>query len=82
MLVVKKVQSASYGVKVNPGYEILFRLMDGLQSDAGPRYWIKEYSAEGDIGDMGEELGQIATEVKIAFPMSHNTLTIAEEYLQ
>ena len=24
------------------------------------------------IGDTGEELGQIATEVKIAFPMSHN----------
>ena len=22
-------------VKVNPGYEILFRLMDGLRSDAG-----------------------------------------------
>ena len=41
-------------VKVNPDYEILFRLMDGLQSDAGRRYWIKEYSAEGDIGDMGK----------------------------
>ena len=28
--------------------------MDGLQSDPGRRYWIKEYSAEGDIGDMGK----------------------------
>jgi hypothetical protein len=56
--------------------------MDGLQSDAGRRYWIKEYSAEGDIGDMGEELGQMATEVKIAFPVSHNILTITEEYIQ
>ncbi len=69
-------------VKDNPDYEILFRLMDGLQSDAGRRYWIKEYSAEVDIVDMGEELGQIATEVKIAFPVSHNTLTIVEEYVQ
>ena len=69
-------------VKVNPDYEILFRLMDGLQSDAGRRYWIKEYSAEGDIGDMGEELGQMATEVKIPFQMSHNSLTSIEEYVK
>jgi hypothetical protein len=76
-------------VKVNPDYEILFRLIDGLQSDAGRRYWIKEYSAEGDIGDMGEELGQMATEVKIDFPLSGktctclaNSLTIVEEYVQ
>jgi hypothetical protein len=69
-------------VKVNPDYEILFRLMDGLQSDAGRRYWINEYSVEGDIGDIKEDLGQMATEVKIAFPVSHNTLTIIEEYVQ
>src|SRR3990170_3180855 len=31
-------------VKVNPDYEILFRLMDGLQPDAGRRYWIKGHS--------------------------------------
>lgn len=39
-------------VKVNTDYEILFRLMDGLQSDAGRRYWIREQGAEVDIGDM------------------------------
>jgi len=33
-------------VKVNPDYEILFRLMEGLQPDAGRRYWIREYSAK------------------------------------
>ncbi len=59
-------------VKVNPDYEILIRLMDGLQPDAGRRYWIREYSVEEDIGDIGEELGQKETEVKIALPMSHN----------
>lgn len=69
-------------VKVNPDYEILFRLMDGLQPDAGRRYWIREYSAEEDIGDIGEELGQMETEVKIALPMSHNVLTIVEEHVQ
>jgi hypothetical protein len=66
-------------VKVNPDYEILFRLMDGLQPDAGRRYWIREHSAEVDIGDIGEELRQMGTEVKIALPMSHNSLTKAEE---
>ena len=69
-------------VKVNPDYEILFRLMDGLQPDAGRRYWIREYGAEEDIGDIGEELGQMETEVKIALPMSHNVLTSIEEYVQ
>jgi hypothetical protein len=69
-------------VKVNPDYEILFRLMDGLQPDAGRRYWIREYSAEEDIGDIGEELGQMETEVKIALPMSHNVLTSVEEYVK
>ena len=69
-------------VKVNPDYEILFRLMDGLQPDAMRRYWIREHSAEVDIVDIGEGLGQMATEVKIVFPMSHNSLTTIEEYVQ
>jgi hypothetical protein len=69
-------------VKVNPDYEILFRLMDGLRADIGRRYWIKDNSADGDICDPGEDMGQMATEVKIVFPMSHNVLTIVEEYVQ
>jgi hypothetical protein len=56
--------------------------MDGLQPDAMRRYWIREHSAEVDIVDIGEGLGQMATEVKIAFPMSHNSLTTIEEYVQ
>ena len=36
-------------VKVNPDYEILFRLMDGLYPEAGRRYWIREHGAEVDI---------------------------------
>jgi hypothetical protein len=69
-------------VKVNPDYEILFRLMNRLCPDAGRRYWIRVQGAEGNIVDIGEELGQIAIEVKIAFPMSHNSLTTIEEYVQ
>ena len=60
-------------VKVNPDYEILFRLMDRLRPDAGRRYWIRERVAEGNIVDIGEEMRQKVTEVKIAFTMSHNT---------
>jgi hypothetical protein len=38
--------------------------------------------ASEDICDIEEDLGQIATEVKIALPVSHNVLTIVEEYVQ
>ena len=69
-------------VKVNPDYEILFRLMDGLKPDAGRRYWIRDHGAEVDIVDIGEDLGHMATEVKITLPMSHNVLTGVEEYIQ
>ena len=69
-------------VKVNPDYEILFRLMDRLRPDTERRYWIRAQGAEGNIVDIGEDLAQIATEVKIAFPVSHNTLTSVEEYVQ
>jgi hypothetical protein len=62
-------------VKVNPDYEILFRLMDGLRPDAERRYWIREHGAEGVIVDIGEDLGQEGMEVKIAFPVSDKTYT-------
>ena len=69
-------------VKVNPDFEILFRLMDGLRADTERRYWTKDHSAEVNICDIREDLGQMGTEVKIFLPMSHNTLTSAEEYVQ
>jgi ferredoxin len=69
-------------VKVNPDYEILFRLMDGHRPDTERRYWIREPGKDGNICDIGEEMRQMATEVKIAFPVSHNTLTIVEEYVR
>ena len=42
----------------------------------------RDTGVEMNIVDTGEELGQMATEVKIAFPMSNNVLTIVEEYVQ
>ncbi len=69
-------------VKVKPDYEILFRLIDGLDPGAERRYWIREKGTEGNIGDIREHLGQIETGVKISLPVSHNALTIAEEYVQ
>jgi hypothetical protein len=38
--------------------------------------------AESDMCVTGEDMGQMEPEVKIAPPMSHNTLTSVEEYVQ
>ena len=51
--------------------------MDGLTADT-----VREEVAIVGIGDTGEELGQMATEVKIPFQRSHNSLTSIEEYVK
>ena len=53
-------------VKANQDYEILFRLMDGLRPDTERRYWILKHGTDEDICDIGEDLGQMTTGVKIA----------------
>jgi hypothetical protein len=68
-------------VKVKPDYEILFRLMGGLEAGTERRYLISEQETEELIGDIGEDMEQMETEVKISLPMSHN-MTKAEEYVQ
>ena len=60
----------------------VFSILDGLRLDNGRRYWISEQGIEVNTCDMGEDMGYTVTEVKIALPMSHNTLTSAEEYMQ
>ena len=65
-------------VKVNPDYEILFRLMDGLRPDTERRYWIREHGKDGNICDNGK----IMTGVNISFSVSHNTMTSVEEYMR
>ena len=52
--------------------------MDGLRHDTQRSYWIREPVAEGESGeivDIGEGLGQMMTEVKIAYPLSDKTST-------
>jgi len=66
---VSNLPSAAVDVAVQRTY---------IRNGAGRRYWIREQCAEGKIVEIGEEIGPIATEVKIAFPMSHNVLTRIE----
>jgi len=70
------------GSRVCLNCEPLFSFLDGLRADTGRRYWISEQGTEVNTCDMGEDNGHIGTEVKIALPMSHNYLTIAEEHIQ
>jgi hypothetical protein len=49
--------------------------------DEQRRFWIAYPEADEDICDIREDMGQIATEVKIPSPMSHNALTSVEEYV-
>ena len=44
-------------VKVNPNFDILFKLLDGLRADTGRRYWIIELSIEVNTCDIGEDMG-------------------------
>lgn len=69
-------------VKARPDFDVLFQLLHNLQVDDRRRFWILYPVADEDICDIENELGQIATEVKIVLPVSHNTSTIAEEYIQ
>ena len=62
-------------VKVRPDYELLFSILDGLRVSIRYSFWMSEQSTEVNTCDMGEDLGLTVTEVKIAFPMAHNTLT-------
>ena len=69
-------------VKARPDFDVLFQLLHNLQVDDRRRFWILYPVADEDICDIGNELGQIATEVKIALSVSHNTFTSVEEYIQ
>jgi hypothetical protein len=61
---------------------LLFSFLDGLLADTEWRYWIGEHVIEVNICDIGKDMGPTVKEVKIALPMSHNSLTIAEEHIQ
>jgi hypothetical protein len=69
-------------VKARPDYEPLFSILDGIRQDADRRFWIERLEASKDNCDIEEDTGQMSTGVKILLPMSHNTLTIADEYIK
>lgn len=69
-------------VKDRPDYEPLFSILDGLRLDGERRYWIQHRETEGNISDIDVNTGQMSSGVKIALQMSHNTLTITEEYIR
>jgi len=69
-------------VKPRPDYEPIFSILDGLRLDSERRYWIERKETEGNISDIQLDIGQMSTSVEILLPMSHNTLTISEEYIK
>ena len=70
------------GVRACLNCEPLFSFLDGLRVSIRHSFWISEQSIEVDTCDMGEDMGHTVKEVKIAFQMSHNTLTSVKEYVQ
>ena len=69
-------------IKARPDFDVLFQLLNNLRVDEQRRFWIVYQEADEDACDRREDLGQEGMDVKIAFPVSHNTLTIVEEYVQ
>ena len=71
-----------WSVSTRPDYGSLFSCLDGLRVSIRHSFWMSEQSVEVNTCDMGKDLGHTVTEVKIVLPMSHNTLTSAEEYVK
>jgi hypothetical protein len=62
-------------IKACPDFDVLFQLLNNLHMDEQRRFWIVYQEADEDTCDIREDLGQMGTEVKIAFPMSDKTST-------
>jgi hypothetical protein len=69
-------------VKARPDFDVLFQFLNNLRIDDRRRFWIAYAVADQDTSDIGEDMGQMGTGVKIALPMSHNSLTITAEYVK
>ena len=68
--------------KARSDYKPLFSILDGLRQDAARRFWIERVEAQENICDIEEDTGQMGTGVEIRLQMSHNVLTISEEYVK
>jgi len=69
-------------VKARPDYEPLFSILDGLRQDTDRRFWIEPVEAQENNCDIESDTGQMGTGVEIRLQMSHNVLTISEEYVK
>jgi hypothetical protein len=63
-------------------YWSLFSILDGLLLNTKQYDWNCEHNTEVNTRDMVEDMRHTMTEVKIAFPMAHNTLTRTEEFVK
>jgi hypothetical protein len=71
-----------HGFLQSSDYELLFSILDGLRQESNTRLWIEQLEAQENDYDAEADYGHIGTGVEILLPMSHNTLTNAEEYIQ
>ena len=69
-------------IKTRPDFDMLFQLLNNLTVDEHRRFWISYPEVDEDTCEIWEDVGQMATEVQIPIPVSHNTLTSIEEYVQ
>ena len=69
-------------VRVRSDYELLFWFLNSFRVDTRQCFWSSEQGIEVNTCDMREDMGHTVKKVRIALPMSHNTLTIAEEHIQ
>jgi hypothetical protein len=69
-------------VRARPDYEPLFSILDGMRQDADWRFWIERVEAQENNCDIETDTGQMSTGVEIQLQMSHNVLTITEEYVK
>jgi len=69
-------------IRARPDYGLLFSILDGLCRDRGKRYWIEHKVMGKNINGIQVDSRQMSTSVEIWLPMSHKTLTTAEEHIQ
>ena len=69
-------------MKVQPDNEQFFSYLGRSRQNSNRRCWIVRIEALEDYCGIEEDMGQMSTDVEIVLQLSHNTLTIVEEYEQ
>lgn len=69
-------------IRARPDYKPLVSYLGSLRLHGEKPYWIEQKETQGDVCDTEVDTGQESTGVEILLTMSHNTSTIAKEYMQ